>query len=169
MLGPALPLVDVLHANLEEACHLAGVPPMAEAEATARSLRSLAAAFSSRGVGVVAITLGGAGAYVHVSANSTRLQRSPALAAAARLWKPSEDVLLPAAPTSGAINANGAGDAFTAGLLAAMLWPEPLTLHDTLSVALASARQRIDSKVEPRVTADLLRELGVGTGAGVEA
>ena len=67
------------------------------------------------------------------------------------------------------INANGAGDAFTAGLLAAMLWPEPLTLHDTLSVALASARQRIDSKVEPRVTADLLRELGVGTGAGVEA
>ena len=25
VLGPALPLVDLLHANLEEACHLAGV------------------------------------------------------------------------------------------------------------------------------------------------
>ena len=36
------------------------------------------------------------------------------------------------------------GDAFTAGMLAAMLWSEPLDLHQAVHLGLASARQRID-------------------------
>ena len=49
MLGPALPRVDLLHANLEEACHLAGVqPPLAEAEASAEELRAVADWCTSR-------------------------------------------------------------------------------------------------------------------------
>ena len=74
-----------------------------------------------------------------------------------------EELLLPAAPTSGAVNANGAGDAFVAGLIAALLWPEPLALHDALRLALGSARQRIDVQVEPRGVAELLREIRAGS------
>ena len=162
VLGASLRMVDVLHANLEEACHVAGVaPPPAEADATTEQLRRIADAFTSRGVGVVAITLGAAGAYVAVSPDAARLQRSPRLAAAARRWGAAEDALLPAAPTEGTINANGAGDAFVAGLLAAMLWSEPLRLTDALRLALESARQRIDSATEPRAAAELLQDVAV--------
>ena len=166
VLGASLARVDVLHANLEEACHVAGVaPPPAEADATPEQLRRIADAFTSRGVGVVAITLGAAGAYVAVSPDAARLQRSPRLAAAARRWSAAEDALLPAAPTAGTINANGAGDAFVAGLLAAMLWSEPLSLTDALHVALESARQRIDSAAEPRAVAELLKNVGAADDA----
>ena len=48
---------------------------MAEADATAEELRALAAAFTDRGVGVVAITLGAAGAYVRASSDAERLRR----------------------------------------------------------------------------------------------
>ena len=47
-----------------------------------------------------------------------------------------EQLLLPAAPTSGAVNANGAGDAFVAGLVALT---QTLTLTLTLTLALTLA------------------------------
>jgi len=161
VLGPSLPLIDLLHANLEEACHLAGVhPPLAEADASEAELRGVAQWFTSRGVAVVAITLGAAGAYVHVTPDAARMARLPTAASA---WQLAEELLLPSAPTSGAVNANGAGDAFVAGLIAALLWPEPLALHDALRLALGSARQRIDVQVEPRGVAELLREIRAGS------
>ena len=90
VLGPALPRVDLLHANLEEACHLAGVqPPLAEAEASEAELRAVADWFTSRGVAVVAITLGAAGAYVHVTPDAARMARLPTAASA---WQPAEQV-----------------------------------------------------------------------------
>ena len=149
----------------------------------------MAAAFTSRGVAIVAITLGAAGAYLAVSPDGTRedqfaiafsplcsvhsvatplsdgcagarMHHGSVLASASQLWVAGEDVHLPAAPTSKALNVNGAGDAFVAGVLAAILWPEALSLRDTLQLALASARQRIDLEVESRPVADLLSEFG---------
>ena len=84
------------------------------------------------------------------------MQRSSGLSFASRVWAAGEDARLPALPVSEALNANGAGDAFVAGMLAAMLWPKPLSLQDTLQLALESARQRIDPEVEPRIVSDLL-------------
>ena len=50
-----------------------------------------------------------------------------------------------ALPLDGRANANGAGDAFCAGLLAGLLWSEPLTLADVVHRGLESARERVDS------------------------
>ena len=61
VLGPALPLADLLHANLDEACHIAGVDAGAldEASATEEELMErVAAPLLAAGVAVVAITLG---------------------------------------------------------------------------------------------------------------
>lgn len=79
-------------------------------------------------------------------------------------WKAGEWVRMsPLTPTEGAtVNANGAGDAFCAGFLAAMLSYEPTTLREATTIAMASALQRIDTSVTPRAFESLL------TGARAE-
>jgi len=151
VIGPALGKVDLLHANFEEACHISGraAGSLAEEAATDGELEALVAPLLEAGVGLVAITLGRAGAYVAFGGEgATRRQGGGAFAAAAAGWRPGECVRLPALPVAGEVNANGAGDAFVAGLLAALLWRgtdgEPLTLEQAARVALGSARQRID-------------------------
>ena len=150
VLGPALGKVDLLHANFEEACHISGTAGSLDEEAaTDGELEALVAPLLEAGVGLVAITLGRAGAYVAFGGEgATRRQGGGAFAAAAAGWRPGECVRLPALPVAGEVNANGAGDAFVAGLLAALLWRgtdgEPLTLEQAARVALGSARQRID-------------------------
>ena len=153
VLGPALPLADLLHANLDEAMHIAGVPPgsLTEDFASEVELRQLVAApLLAAGVAVVAITLGGHGAYVAVTSDDARLGRSALLRDSAGTWR-GRTVRLPALPLEGELNANGAGDAFTSGMLAAMLWRPAddsrarLSLEDAAAVALGSARQRVDS------------------------
>jgi len=166
VVAPALPLVDLLHANLEEACHLLQIsPPPDEMSVDDSTLLSqLATPLHKCGVAVVAITLGSAGAYVSVTADADRLESPPdsELARAASSWR-GQAVRLTALPVEGDINANGAGDAFTAGLLAAMLWRESLELTTATKVALASARQRIDStrRDQPMGLARILEELGI--------
>ena len=81
-----------------------------------------------------------------------RLRRSSAIESAAAAWC-GQEVLLPAPPPTGRVNANGAGDAFTAGLLAAMLWSSPLSLVDAVGLALGSALQQIDMGCKQRRTA----------------
>ena len=153
VLDPAYPLIDMLHANLEEACHITGVTPAPEeADASVETLRALVAPLLASGVAVVAITLGANGAFVAVTEDAERLRRTDALAQGAAAWCGAH-VLLPALPVDGELNANGAGDAFTAGLLAAMLFrDEPrdgaqraLSLKAAVGVALGAARQRVDS------------------------
>ena len=164
VLGPALPLADLLHANLDEACHIAGVDAgtLDEASATEEELMErVAAPLLAAGVAVVAITLGPHGAFVAVTSDSERLERSAALGRCARGWVGSA-VRLPALPLEGELNANGAGDAFTSGMLAAMLWQSDdgasMSLQDAVSVALGSARQRVDSarRAKPEAVGDLL-------------
>ena len=164
VLGPAYPLIDMLHANLEEACHVTGVTPAPEeADASVETLRALVAPLLASGVAVVAITLGANGAFVAVTEDAERLRRTDALAQGAAAWRGAH-VLLPALPVDGEVNANGAGDAFTAGLLAAMLFREegaqrPLSLEAAVGVALGAARQRVDSarRSKPESVGELSR------------
>ena len=155
---------DLLHANFDEACHLAGVedPHLSEADATDEQLAHLVSPLLRGGVGVVALTLGASGAYVAVSADAGRLQGGGgALARAASGWQPGEAVRMAALPVGGEVNANGAGDAFTAGMIAALLWRgdgAPLSLERATALALGSAAQRIDSaaRESPREAAEML-------------
>lgn len=145
ILLPALVHTDVLHLNQEEATlitgHTISTPP------SLPSLREAAAVLFSYGVAIVAITLGEEGAYVAVTPSEGRILPESALAWQASKWTPGTDVLLPAYPlTLGAqANTNGAGDAFVAGLLLALLTTAPLTLEQATKVALLTALQRVDS------------------------
>ena len=130
-----------------------------EASATDEQLKSLAAPLLASGIGVVALTLGASGAFVAVSDDGERLTgRGGVLARATARWQPGECVRLPALPVTGELNANGAGDAFTAGFLAAMLWraEPPLTLAQATELALASARQRVDDAATPTSVEELV-------------
>ena len=164
VLAPALPLIDLLHANLEEACHVAGVGAGAldETAVTDDELATLVKPLLDSGVAVIAITLGASGAYVATCSDADRLQAAGGvLAHATRGWQAGDAVRLPAMAVNGEVNANGAGDAFTAGMVAAMLWSaaddEPLGLEATVGIGLASARQRVDAGTEAMVVGELLQ------------
>ena len=150
-LAPSLSLIDVLHANLEEACHIVGIEEgvLSEADATREELRKLVEPLLAAGTAIVAVTLGARGAYVAVSDDPSRLDRSALLRKLADAGWVGGEVLSPALPLEGELNANGAGDAFTAGLLAAMLWRRDgdcaVGLEEAVMVALGSARQRVDA------------------------
>jgi len=161
VLAPALGHVDLLHGNLDEICHLVGSTPLSEATATDDELRRLVAPLLSSGVAVVAVTLGAAGAFVAASDVAERFGRKESLARAGTRWRGTE-VRVAALPLSGELNANGAGDAFTAGLLAALLWNEgELALEQVAMLGAASARQRVDSarRGHPQSVRALLEEL----------
>ena len=95
---------------------------MSEGDATKEQMRRLVKPLLGAGTAIVAVTLGARGAYVAVSDDPSRFDRSALLREVAAAGWVGGEVLLPALPLDGALNANGAGDAFTAGLLAAMLW-----------------------------------------------
>ena len=168
VLQPALPLIDLLHANLEEARILAGsrdrdgIPcqssdgqfatsssPQAFAGGSAEELaelRHIAGKLHHDGVAIVAVTLGARGAYISVHKNSSRLCRVPQLERATTRWSGMDQLSpAPAAPTR--INANGAGDAFTAGVLASLLRATPLSLEEALLEGQLTALRRISVDV----------------------
>ena len=65
-----------------------------------------------------------------------------------------------AVPGGTVVDATGAGDAFVAGMIAALLWRSPLSLAEAVGVGLASARRRVDSEAEPTPMRDALRSSG---------
>lgn len=151
VLGKALPYVDVLHANLEEAEAIVG--PLggggadndADAGADAH-LGALARWFLDKGVAVVTITAGARGSFTAVTSDPQRLAASPGLERQVAAWAGQEVRAAAFAVGEGAaINANGAGDAFVAALvLAAAAWREALTLEEAVRFASLSALQRVD-------------------------
>lgn len=163
VLAPALGHVDLLHGNLDEICHLVGSTSLSEATATDDELRRLVAPLLSSGVAIVAVTLGAAGAFVAASDVAERFGRKESLARAGTRWRGTE-VRVAALPLSGELNANGAGDAFTAGLLAALLWNEDeLALEQVAMLGAAAARQHVDSarRGHPQSVRALLEELKI--------
>ena len=106
------------------------------------ALRALARR-SSRGVAVVAITLAAAGAAA-VTDDDARLAGVGRRRASCRAGRGAR-AHRAAAAARRPRQCRGAGDAFCAGLLAGLLWSEPLTLADTGHRGLESARERVDS------------------------
>lgn len=121
VLGAALEHIDILHLNEDELVLLTGCQIKGDEGSEREDEFAIAEAvnlFLLCGVGVVAVTRGRKGSFVSCN-NAERFRRSNALPSSwvectARVGS----VQLP--PTT-AINSNGAGDAFTAGLLVASM------------------------------------------------
>lgn len=130
----ATSVVDVLHANAEEAATLLN--------SSSTTLDALAAELAARSdAALVAVTDGANGAALVVS-GADRLARS----ALPPAWA-STEVRVPAYDAGDAsVNANGAGDAFCAGLVAGILRArseESLALADVGKVATLTAYMRV--------------------------
>lgn len=143
-------IVDMLHANAEEATTLLGNPPIA-------SLEELAVELSRQSEAALVVVTDGANGAVLVAADSTRLAHS----ALPNSW--ASTVVRVAAYSAGTerVNANGAGDAFCAGLLAAILhskWQDPLSLQTTGQLASLTAYLRV-IEAEPTPMLDLIAAL----------
>lgn len=149
VIGKALPWVDILHANLEEAEAIVGPLDAAASSGSDDHLRALAAWFLERGVAVVIITVGSRGSFTAVTSDNERLAASPSLVRQVAAWA-GQEVRAPAfavGPGSG-VNANGAGDAFIGGfVLAAAAWKNELTLEEAVRFAALVALQRVDEKL----------------------
>lgn len=145
VLGKALPYVDVLHANLEEAEAIVGPLGGGGGDADAH-LGALARWFLDKGVAVVTITAGARGSFTAVTSDPERIAASPGLERQVAAWAGQEVRAAAFAVGEGAAaNANGAGDAFVGGLvLAAAAWREALTLEEAVRLASLSALQRVD-------------------------
>lgn len=169
VLGKALPFVDVLHANLEEAEAIVGplgggLPDDADAH-----LRALAGWFLDKGVAVVTITAGSRGSFTAVTSDAERLAASPGLERQVRAWAGQEVRAAAFAVGEGsAVNANGAGDAFIGGLvLAAAAWREALTLDEAVRYAALAALQRVDETLrEARDKKDAAELVAVARAGG---
>eukprot|EP00752_Nemacystus_decipiens_P010201 g9091.t1 len=173
VLGKALPYVDVLHANLEEAEAIVGSlggGSDADADADAEAhLAALAKWFLERGVAVVAITAGAKGSFTAVTGDRERLAASPGLGRQVAGWAGQEVRAAAFAVGEGAaVNANGAGDAFVGGLvLAAAAWREALTLEEAVRFASLSALQRVDGTLrEAEVKKNAVELVAVARAGG---
>jgi len=121
VIGPAMEHVDILHMNEDELVLLTGCQILDTRDSQQEDEFSIAKAvelFLQCGVGVVAVTRGSKGSYVACN-NAERFERSPYLPAS---WSNSS-VHMPAAllPEGTRLNTNGAGDAYTSGLLVASM------------------------------------------------
>jgi sugar/nucleoside kinase (ribokinase family) len=160
LLGPALPHVDVLHLNEEEAEILSG-EPKAEFMKSTDELKAVTNGLHKDGCAVVILSLGSKGAFVSVTPDADRLAKSPKMISH---WKAGSSVHVPAFAIDGEINANGAGDALFSGFC----WAAGnnsnehlLTLEQAGNFASLVARQRCDVKTrdDPAQDAEALLEM----------
>ncbi|GKY92819.1 myo-inositol-1-phosphate synthase [Mayamaea pseudoterrestris] len=140
VIGPALEHVDILHMNQEELCLLTGCHIEGTADSSREDDFIIAQAinlFLRCGVAVVAVTRGQQGSFV-VCNDADRFKQSRALPAS---WIDcNAKVGCVQLPKNTSINTNGAGDAFTAGLLvAAMLRHTGLTMPSDISPSVVSS------------------------------
>lgn len=176
ILAPALPCVDILHANLEEAEAIVGITTTGSGESESERsgldrLRALAKWFLSRGVAIVTITLGAQGSFTAVTGESERLAGVPALARKAKVWAGQEVRAAAFAPGPGStVNANGAGDSFIGGLVVATAaWRDELSLEEAVRFASLAALQRVDGKMRQATAKKKATELMAAVKAGSEA
>ena len=142
ILTSALPLIGIMHGNFDEACKITATDPKAAHEGFDKSAKSLPMWFTERGVGIACITCGERGVYASTHASSEALLETHNLP-----WQieASSCTQRPAYRLSGTLDSTGAGDAFSAGCIAALIKEENCTLERLLDAGLASSLQRIDS------------------------
>jgi len=138
----------LLHANLEEAHLLARKAHLTESANLSRGdIEQMGDFFLEQGLAIVAITLGAEGCFLKINSDHAVLHRNLGRFANPFLDNAGEFVFQKAFEAEGSINATGAGDSFTAGMLAA--------LHDT---------EWISSNVSPsRTGLDLLARAGAAS------
>lgn len=152
VITPALPLVTAVHANLEEACIITG---RADANDTdnmkPEQVHSICEWFTGHGAGMVFITCGKDGVFGRSVLEGTP---SSAMSGLRTRIVGEKQIYRPAYKISGSrpVNANGAGDAFMAGIVAELVKigdgeeNTHVSLVERLADSgLASALLRIDS------------------------
>jgi len=121
VIGPALQHVDILHMNEDELVLLTGCRILETDDSKEEDEFAIAKAvelFLQCGVGVVAVTRGSKGSYVACN-NEERFKQSPSLPMS---WTNcSAHMHAASIPKDTPLNTNGAGDAFTSGLLVASM------------------------------------------------
>lgn len=116
VLLPALELTAAIHANLEEACTITGLTSALESSTlSAKEIRPVAEWFTEHGAGIACITCGKDGVFVSTGNDECikRQQLSLHLERGAFIYRAAFAV------SDGiTVEASGAGDAFTAGVIA---------------------------------------------------
>ncbi|GJQ11913.1 hypothetical protein GpartN1_g3704.t1 [Galdieria partita] len=167
----ALESVGIFHVNIEEAIALSGKHPQhlernstnkpLEDRVNFQQVKDIADYFHDLGVALVAITLGPRGAFLSTHPNVEILKKNipcfPYLPKGTQVFRPNFQ-------TKGTINGVGAGDTFTAGLLAMLIYQKQiqsssLNLELLTDVGLAAAMQRIDSGTQPKTLVELIQQL----------
>lgn len=144
VLTPALPAVAVVHANLEEACIITALADASDApNLTAAHVRPLARWFIDNGAAVACITCGSNGSFIATADSCDDLRRvclDLSLELSVYLHRPAFCVA-----DSVKVNASGAGDAFTAGVIAELVESAGACgITRLVDSGLASALRRID-------------------------
>jgi sugar/nucleoside kinase (ribokinase family) len=145
VLRPALRLVDIMHANLEEACVISALYDPAKSLLLKKNdAHALVDWFLREGAAVCCVTCGRDGVF----AGSVRIRDSDKRTSLV-LHRPAFSLLC-----GTAVNTSGAGDAFASGALAGMMTTQPqpgvpvsLSAKDLADIAdsgLASAVNRLD-------------------------
>jgi sugar/nucleoside kinase (ribokinase family) len=149
VLRPALPVVDIMHANLEEACVISDLyDPAKSLSLKTKDAHALVDWFLREGAAVCCVTCGRDGVF----AGSVRI-RDADKPTSLVLHRPSFSLLC-----GTAVNTSGAGDAFASGALAGLMrtqqqtgGPVSLSAKDLADVAdsgLASAVNRLDGAID---------------------
>jgi len=155
IIGPALKHVDILHMNEEELASLTCCDMNGTEEQIKDAMYSAIALFIECGVGIVALTRGKKGCVI-VTNNKARFELSKMLPISWAGITLEMNAVVMSAETS--INTNGAGDSFTAGLLAAtMLRKEnqTLDLESASQIALHVAAYHIDQATRDQSYLDI--------------
>lgn len=159
VLQPALGITAVIHANLEEACVITGLAKASESSRlSAEEIKPVVEWFTKRGAGIACITCGKDGVFVATGGEDEcdewahRLRISSNLKRGAFAYRRAMKIM-----EGVEINASGAGDAFTAGIIAELALNGGE--HGIVQVAdagIASALYRLDSSFASQsVVADI--------------
>lgn len=162
VLAAALPVVAAVHANLDEACVISGLFPAETASGLpANDIRSVVQWFTAAGAGSAFITCGRNGAFASTgnaqAIEGTRL--SKAVTPDAFVYRPAFSV-----EKGTVVNASGAGDAFTAGVVAALAVPERSSLVRMADAGLAAAWRQVNPVLAGEKTIGLAELLELAAG-----
>lgn len=147
VLLPALSITAAIHANLEEACVITGLAKATEScRLSAEKIKPVVEWFTKRGVGIACVTCGKDGAFIAVGGEGEAAEWAHLLRISTYLERGSFFYRRAMKVTEGIeINASGAGDAFTAGVIAELaLDGGECGVAQVIDAGIVSALHRLD-------------------------